>query len=112
MVIAGYAAAVLYLSVIPVDDELPVDHLDKAVHLGEYLLLAWLLVQAVRAHQLRQRDYLALAWIFATSYGLLLEVLQMALPWRSGELADAAINAVGAAIGVWLGERFPRSSRA
>lgn len=102
----------LYLSVIPVDDELPVDRLDKVVHLGEYLLLAWLLVQAVRVSQLRQREYLTLAWIFATGYGLLLEVLQMALPWRSGEPADAAINAVGAAIGVWLGERFPRSGRA
>ena len=101
----------LYLSVIPVDEEPPVNHLDKAVHLCEYLLLAWLLVQAIRMHRLRERGSLALAWISATSYGLLIELLQTIIPWRSGDLADAAVNAVGAAIGVWLGDRLPRSSR-
>ena len=42
------------------------------------------------------------AWMFATSYGLLIECLQALLPWRSAELADALANACGAALGVWL----------
>ena len=87
---------------------MPVNHLDKVVHLCEYLLFAWLLVQAIRATQLREREYVWMAWILATSYGWLIELIQMMLPWRSADLADAVSNAVGAAIGVWIGQRIPR----
>ena len=85
-----------------------VGRLDKVAHLCEYLLFAWLLVQAIRTGRLREREYLWLAWIYATSYGLLMELVQGMLPWRSADLADAAANGVGAALGVWLGRRIPR----
>jgi VanZ family protein len=88
--------------------DVSVGYLDKAAHLCEYLLFTWLLVQALRAGRLRQREYLVLAWIYATSYGLLIELIQGLLPWRSAELWDAAMNAVGAAAGCWLGPRVPR----
>ena len=102
------AAAILYLSVIrlPEGPELP--WLDKAVHAVQYLVLAWLLVQAIRAGRLQERSYLTLAWIEATSYGLLIELLQVLLPWRSADFLDAAANALGAAAGVWLGQHLPR----
>ena len=83
--------------------------LDKLVHLCLYWLFAWLLVQAIRFTRLRERDYLLLAWICATAYGLLIEIIQGLLPWRSADLADAAANAVGAALGVWMGTRVPPS---
>ncbi len=105
-----YAAIVFVLSVIPTE-HLPgaeVPHLDKVVHLCEYLLFAWVLVQAIRTSQMPERDYLLWAWIYATSYGLLMEVIQLMVPWRSAELGDAVANAVGAAIGVWIGRRIPR----
>lgn len=82
-------------------------HLDKLAHLCQYLVFAWLLVHALRLGRLRQREYLALAWMYATSYGLLLEVLQFFLPWRAASAADALMNALGAAAGVWIGERWP-----
>ena len=41
---AAYGLLVLVVSVIPIDVKAPVRHLDKVVHLCEYLLLAWLLV--------------------------------------------------------------------
>ena len=93
------------------------DHLDKVVHACEYLLLAWLLVQAlpptplvggqaIRLHGLRARESLWLAWMFAASYGLLIEALQALVPWRSADLLDALMNALGAAAGVWLGRRI------
>lgn len=105
------AAAILYLSVIPVPEGPDIPWLDKAVHLIQYLALAWVLAQALRAGRLQERPYLTLAWIEATSYGLLVELIQVMLPWRSADLWDAAANAVGAAAGVWLGRwRLPRRS--
>lgn len=93
---------------MPVDVDVSVPHLDKAVHLCEYLVFAWILVQAVRASRMPEREYLLWAWIYATGYGLLMEVLQMLVPWRSADWKDALANALGAAIGVWVGERIPR----
>ena len=96
---------------MPIDIDVPGHFLDKLVHLWEYLFFAWILVQAVRSQRLREREYLWLAWIYATSYGLLVELLQALVPWRSADLVDALFNAVGAALGVWLGRRFPRPAR-
>ena len=101
----------LIVSVVPVGAEPSVPYLDKVVHLCEYLLFAWLLVQAVRASRLEEREYLLWAWIYATSYGLLIELIQAMIPWRSADLADAAANALGAALGVWIGRRFPKPLR-
>ena len=41
----------------------------------------------------------------AAGYGALIELIQAFLPWRSAELGDALANAVGAALGVWLGQK-------
>ena len=107
----AYATLVLLLAVIPTGPELALGRLDKVAHLCEYLLFAWLLVQAIRASRLPERDYLLWAWIYATSYGGLIELLQALLPWRSAEWGDAVANAIGAALGVWLGERIPRRAQ-
>ena len=86
-----------------------VPYADKLVHLIEYCLLAWLLVRAIRLREVLQPAYALWAWIYATSYGLLIEVVQAMLPWRSAELADAAANALGAALGVWLSQGMKQS---
>jgi VanZ family protein len=100
------------LSLLPVTIRvIPVPHLDKAAHLCEYLVFAWLLVQAIRAWRLQAREYLWLAWMYATSYGVLMEVLQALVPWRSADWWDVACNALGAALGVWLARRYQISAR-
>lgn len=101
---AAYAAAVLAVSVIPVEPRLSVGRLDKALHVCEYLLFAWLLLRAIRTTGMRQPEYRWWAWLYATSYGLLIELLQGILPWRSADLADALANGLGAALGVTIGE--------
>lgn len=93
---------VLIVSIIPEGPSLSVGRLDKAAHLCEYLLFAWLLVQAIRATGGREPEYRLWAWMYATSYGLLIELLQLMVPWRSAEWGDAVANAVGAACGVWI----------
>jgi VanZ family protein len=125
LAVAGYALLIGAAAVAPAGPLPAVPHIDKALHLGEYWLLAWLLVQAVsaglpapprfrlekpsvlgQAGRPIELEYLALAWVFATSYGLLIEVIQGLLPWRQMDLADAAVNAVGAALGA-----FPKRRR-
>jgi len=102
---------------VPVDPRVSVGHLDKIVHLCEYLLFAWLLVQAARG-QTPSGEAAFLrgltpvwAWIYATSYGLLIELLQGLVPWRSADLGDALANAIGAALGVWLANKSVVRSR-
>ena len=102
-----YGALILAVSVVPVPVDLSVGQLDKVAHVCEYLLFAWLLVQAVRLGQLQEREYLLFAWLYATSYGALIEIIQGLLPWRSADWFDAVANAAGAAVGVWLGQRIP-----
>ena len=83
--------------------DLGVEHLDKLAHICEYLVFAWLLVQAVRASQAPASAYVLWAWILAFSDGLLMEVIQFMLPWREASWGDVLANALGAALGTWLG---------
>lgn len=96
---------------IPEGPDLSAGRLDKIAHVCEYLLFAWLLVQASRAANAPEREYRLRAWMYATSYGLLMELIQAMVPWRSAEWGDVVANAVGAALGVWVGRRFPRPQR-
>ena len=134
-----YAGLIFVASMVPVDPRVSVGHLDKVVHLCEYLLFAWLLVQAIRTSRMPRdmrsmsgtespkslrdfwgperapapkslvwgREHLLWAWMYATSYGLLIELLQGMVPWRSADLTDAIANTLGAALGVWVGSRVP-----
>lgn len=106
-----YGALILAVSVMPGGPDWSVGHLDKVGHVCEYLLFAWLLVQAVRLGRLREREYLLFAWLYATSYGALVELIQGLVPWRSADWLDALANAAGAALGVWLGNRYPTRSQ-
>lgn len=109
--VAGYAALVLGASVVPADADVPIAYLDKAAHLCEYFVFAWLLAQAMRVHSGGEGGYLLWAWVYATSYGLLMELIQAMIPWRAADLADAALNAVGAGLGVWVVRRIARRNR-
>ena len=97
-----YAALVLAVSITPEGPDLSAGNLDKLAHLCEYLLFAWLLVQAIRATGGQDPEYRFWAWMYATSYGLLIELIQMMVPWRSAEWGDVAANAIGAACGAWI----------
>lgn len=91
------------------------------MHLCEYLLFAWLLNQAVRTLEAHERalsasvawgrEYRIWAWMFAFSYGFLMEIVQIFVPWRSADWMDVLMNGLGAALGVWLGDRWPWGGR-
>jgi len=102
---------VFVVSVIPDGPDFAGGRLDKAAHLCEYFLFAWLLLQALPPTSLvggqAVRAYRLWAWSYATSYGLLMELIQAMVPWRSAEWGDVVANAVGAVLGVWLGREIP-----
>ena len=106
MGVAAYAVFVFITSVIPVDARLAPGHVDKVAHVGEYLLFAWLLLQALRATASAPSPRGLIAWAAATGFGVAIEVIQAWLPWRSAELIDALANALGAALGVTIVPSF------
>lgn len=99
VVTAAYAVCVLVVSVIPVAPSLVPGQLDKLAHLCEYLFLAWLLAQLFRLEN-HPRSLWA-AWGWASGYGAAIELVQAFVPWRSADFADACVNGIGAAIGVF-----------
>ncbi len=106
MLTAAYAAAIALLSLLPAPDTgFDVPHLDKAVHVVAYAGMAWLLMHSIRTVILVEIEYVWLSWLFATSYGMLIEVLQLMVPWRSADWWDIAVNALGAALGIWAGKK-------
>jgi VanZ family protein len=76
--------------------------IDKAVHLCEYLLLAWLLAQTVRAARWPRRSVAGFAAGASVAYGALLEVVQGFLPYRMADVQDLGMNTLGTALGVIL----------
>lgn len=77
--------------------------LDKLFHLCEYWLFAWLLVQAGHASGFARVRVLTVAFFLSFSYGLVLEGVQLLLPYRRGQWEDIAANALGALMGTMMG---------
>ncbi len=97
-------ATVAVLSLLPLAGPAPeLAYGDKLAHLLIYALLGgW---AAINPHGISAlRCLLALA-----AYGLLIELLQGLLPWRSFEWLDLAADAAGAALGLAAPRLLPRS---
>jgi len=73
---------------------------DVLIHGGAYLTLAWLLRRAMAQGAPAGSVLLpaALAW----GYGFLMEGLQAFLPYRSAEVKDLVVNAVGVVVAMVL----------
>jgi VanZ family protein len=77
------------------------DLLTSAAHFAEYAILAFVVAAAVDGLPARRR---ALLWagVYAVGLGAVIEVVQGVLPYRDRQLSDAAIDAVGAGLGLAL----------
>ena len=85
--------------------------LDKLAHLCEYLLFAWLLVQAATASRWSATKRSLLAFALPVSYGIFLEGVQAFLPYRSAEVMDVVANTVGVGMGLGLARLLPAVRR-
>jgi VanZ family protein len=70
-----------------------------AGHFGAYVVLAFVLAVALDDWRLSRRAVLGAA-VLAIFLGVVIELVQAPLPYRDCQLADALIDAAGAALGL------------
>lgn len=80
----------------------PISGLDKVVHFFIYFSLSSYYVQMVELKK-KQLFKIILAFILM---GLLIEVFQHFVPWRSFELLDLLANSCGALMGTYLAKSY------
>jgi VanZ family protein len=100
------ALLILYLSLADSDtfDEIPVfdiPFLDKIVHFLMYFGLMSVIVLENRA-SIKNRSTLLRFTIFPFSYGIMMEILQLLTPNRSGNFLDALADTAGIIISILL----------
>src|SRR5262245_54785119 len=74
----------------------------KAAHVTEYLILALLLVRALRAEGLRGGMLVVTAMLLGVGYAALDETHQAFVPSRTASPGDVAVDAIGVLAGVGL----------
>jgi len=79
---------------------------DKLLHVAEYFVFSWLLLRALKNHDLKNPFFWAFA--IAALYGISDEVHQLFVPGRSFSFLDMAANAVGASLVLSLKKLIPR----
>ena len=77
------------------------DRAASPAHFGEYAVLAVVVAVALGGWPLPPR---ALLWagVYAIGLGALIELVQVPLPYRDGQLSDVVVNAAGATLGLAL----------
>ena len=75
--------------------------LASLAHFGEYAILAFAVAVAFGGWSLPRRAFLW-AGVYAIGLGALIELVQVPLPYRDGQLSDVVVNAAGAALGLAL----------
>lgn len=101
------ATAILVASVVPVPTTPPSNpgmiSLTDPFHLVGYAALAAALAATLPNGTRSKRDAVVgscAVIVIVTAYGFGIELLQASLSWRTFAVADAAVNAVGAVVGI------------
>lgn len=100
----AWACVLLAMAVVrdlgPLEDVQVVAHQDIAGHFIEYVVLGALIAFALM-HATAQTPLEAFLVTVALGavYGLLLEAVQLFLPWRTASASDAVANTLGAVMG-------------
>jgi VanZ family protein len=89
-------------STVPQSPGIPSELTAAAGHLIAYAILAVLLARALEHHILSTARRFGSAWLLSVMYGVTDEIHQSFVPGRNPTVADVAIDAAGAAIGLSL----------
>ncbi|MEI8349933.1 MAG: VanZ family protein [Candidatus Omnitrophota bacterium] len=97
-----YTCLLFLFSLLPVSAPaaLVFPYYDKVIHFIIYMLLSCLVLNTLR-QQGKDRPVLA-GFLYAFYVGLMIEFLQLTVPYRSFELGDIACNCLGAGTGLLL----------
>lgn len=79
--------------------------LRKIAHLTEYAILAWLLIRALKEHQLSKQQVLILAISLSVLYAISDEYHQTFILGREGTFRDVLIDSFGIFLGAWLNRK-------
>ena len=108
IVVAGYMAAIFFMSSGPGVPISSAHNLDKLLHAGAYGVLSGLLAWAMTRGLLRSATapVLVAAWLISTAYGASDEWHQSFVPGRVADVADLLADSLGAlaaagAVGAW-----------
>jgi VanZ family protein len=102
---AAWAGAILVTGVLPTEGAVSVvsggrnDLATTLGHFGSYALLGFLLGVALGGWRV-ERGRVILALALAGVLGALIELMQMPLPYRDGQVVDVFVNIAGAAVGL------------
>jgi VanZ family protein len=102
---AGWAGVILVTAMLPTQSAVETvsrghdDLATTAGHFAAYALLGVLLAVALGGWG-AEKDGVILALALAAGFGGLIEVVQVPLPYRDGQLIDAIVNVAGAAVGL------------
>lgn len=101
-------AAVFVLSMRPMPADVPdINGIDKLYHLLAYTVMGLLWARAKGYGGVREKgDIIVTASVITAVYGAFIEVCQYFTGYRSAELADAVVNALGGVIGSYVYWRF------
>lgn len=98
-VIYSYTLFILISSLIQIDipEELLFPFYDKLLHILNYMVLAFIIVNTVTLKTKGQDRIFALAYAFIL--GLIVEIIQFFLPYRTFDAMDMLCNFIGGFLG-------------
>ena len=99
-----YAMVVFILSVIPVPEKIQpkIPSIDKIEHLVEYFFFGWLLMRAQFASGVGRTRAGWTATFAAIGFGVMCELIQIWIPYRSAEFMDLVADGIGGVLGTRL----------
>ncbi|MGB3082675.1 MAG: VanZ family protein [Candidatus Omnitrophota bacterium] len=106
MPVAVWTFIILIFSVLPGKTlpDVATGHLDKVFHFFVYFLLSILLIRGFRLSfgGIIPLKYILFILILGWGYGILMELVQFAIPGREPSVLDAAANVAGVLFGITL----------
>ncbi len=82
----------------------------KAAHIGEYVILAWLIFRIIHlGHNYERRDSFIIAILAIAAYAVSDELHQTFVPDRTGKAIDVAIDILGGTLGLEIISFFYRN---
>ncbi len=97
-----YSGIIFYASSRPdLKPTLDIAHVDKALHVLEYLVFGFLLARA-SAHQWPEVRIIQVVTICSLLYGISDEYHQSFVPGRDAGVSDVIADTIGGFLGVWI----------
>ena len=76
--------------------------IQNLLHIPAYGLLAFLLIDISKEYQELKRRQILYVFIFGCFFGILNEIIQMAVPGRYAGITDVTLNTIGTCLGIFI----------